>query len=183
MVACVITGAESKAQSPRRSKAERVIRANRFLVEDENGKPRVTLTVSKDGPKLILMDKKPRATLGVNKDGPVLDMLDENGKTSVMMSVTKDAQMLIMMDENDKIRAGLSMSKDETKLGLYDENGKVEFVVLPYEEFLALQERLEDVEDLLELRRAKLEDADEPGIPLEAVMKRFGLTDEANHSS
>lgn len=34
-------------------------------------------------------------------------------------------------------------------------NGKKEFVVLPYEEFVALQELLADAEDLLELRKAK----------------------------
>ncbi|OGT29558.1 MAG: hypothetical protein A2W28_12330, partial [Gammaproteobacteria bacterium RBG_16_51_14] len=34
-------------------------------------------------------------------------------------------------------------------------NGKKRFAVLPYEEFLALQERLADAEDLLELRKAK----------------------------
>ncbi len=62
---------------------------------------------------------------------------------------------------------------------LLKKNGKIEFVVLPYEEFLALQERLEDAEDLLELRRAKLEDTGEPGIPLEEVMKRFGMTDDS----
>ncbi|HEX4413722.1 MAG TPA: hypothetical protein VH107_08840 [Lacipirellulaceae bacterium] len=34
-------------------------------------------------------------------------------------------------------------------------NGKKEFAILPYEEFLALQERLADAEDVLELRKAK----------------------------
>ena len=34
-------------------------------------------------------------------------------------------------------------------------NGKKEFVVLPYEEFTALQELLDDYEDLLDLRAAK----------------------------
>jgi hypothetical protein len=34
-------------------------------------------------------------------------------------------------------------------------NGKNEFAVLPYEEFIALQERLADAEDVLELRKSK----------------------------
>lgn len=34
-------------------------------------------------------------------------------------------------------------------------NGKKQFAVLPYEEFVALQEWLVDMEDLLELRKAK----------------------------
>ena len=33
-------------------------------------------------------------------------------------------------------------------------DGKKQFAVLPYEEFLALQERLADADDLLELRKA-----------------------------
>ena len=34
-------------------------------------------------------------------------------------------------------------------------NGKKQFAVLPYEEFLAVQQRLADAEDILELRKAK----------------------------
>jgi len=54
-------------------------------------------------------------------------------------------------------------------------NGKAEFVVLPYEEFLEIQERLADAEDLLELRLAKEDEGARPGISLEEARKRFGL--------
>jgi len=37
-------------------------------------------------------------------------------------------------------------------------NGNPEFVVLPYEEFLAVQQLLEDLEDLQDLRQAKAEE-------------------------
>ena len=57
-------------------------------------------------------------------------------------------------------------------------NGKNEFVVLPYEEFVTIQELLEDAEDLLLLEQAKREDHGKPGISLEEIMKRFGLTAE-----
>jgi hypothetical protein len=56
-------------------------------------------------------------------------------------------------------------------------NGENQFVVLPYEEFLEMQERLADAEDLLELRRAKAENEGQPTVPLEEVRKRFGLAD------
>ncbi len=56
-------------------------------------------------------------------------------------------------------------------------NGKVEFVVLPYEEFLELQELLEDAEDVLVLRQAKQEETDKPTISLSELRKRLGLTD------
>ncbi|MFB2880413.1 type II toxin-antitoxin system Phd/YefM family antitoxin [Floridanema aerugineum] len=56
-------------------------------------------------------------------------------------------------------------------------NGKKEFVVLPYEEFQALQELLEDLEDLIDLRNAKQEDADKPSISLTEVKKQLGLSE------
>lgn len=52
-------------------------------------------------------------------------------------------------------------------------NGKKEFVVLPYEEFLAIQCVLADAEDLLDLRVAKRKDAKKPGIDIEEVKKKF----------
>jgi hypothetical protein len=54
-------------------------------------------------------------------------------------------------------------------------NGKEEFVVLPYEEYLALQEFLAEVEDLLVLREAKQEEAQEPTVSLAEVKQRLGL--------
>ena len=54
-------------------------------------------------------------------------------------------------------------------------NGKNEFVVLPYEEFAALQKLLDDYEDLVDLRNAKKEEFAEPSVPLEDVKREFGL--------
>jgi hypothetical protein len=57
-------------------------------------------------------------------------------------------------------------------------NGKNQFVVLPYKEFLAVQERLADAEDLLELRKAKRAEGKKRSIPL-ADVKRL-LFDESS---
>jgi hypothetical protein len=54
-------------------------------------------------------------------------------------------------------------------------NGKKEFVVLPYKEFLAMQERLADAEDLLELRKAKRSEGRKPSIPLAEVKRDLKL--------
>jgi hypothetical protein len=54
-------------------------------------------------------------------------------------------------------------------------NGKKEFVVLPYEEFVAIRERLADVEDLLKLRRAKKSDRKKKSIPLTQVRRELKL--------
>jgi hypothetical protein len=53
-------------------------------------------------------------------------------------------------------------------------NGKKHSVVLPYEEFLALQERLADAEDLMELRKAKRAEGNKRSIPLAKVKEKLG---------
>ena len=50
-------------------------------------------------------------------------------------------------------------------------NGQKQFAVLPYEEFLAVQERLADADDLLELRKAKRVEGKKKSSPL-ATVKR-----------
>lgn len=50
-----------------------------------------------------------------------------------------------------------------------EKEGKKEFVVLPYEEFLAIKESLEDFEDLKELREAKAESASESTVKLDEI--------------
>ncbi len=52
---------------------------------------------------------------------------------------------------------------------IIEKDGKKEFVVLPYEEFLAMKEALEDYEDLKDLREAKETSADEDCIPLSSI--------------
>lgn len=52
-------------------------------------------------------------------------------------------------------------------------NGKKEFVVLPYEEFLAIQEALMDAEDLADLRAAKRKDMAMPGLSLQEAKKEL----------
>jgi hypothetical protein len=47
--------------------------------------------------------------------------------------------------------------------------------VLPYEEFLALQEKLADVEDVLELRKAKRAEGKKKSLPLADVKRKLGL--------
>ena len=64
-------------------------------------------------------------------------------------------------------------------LKLYPEilakNGKKEFVVLPYEEFVAIRERLADAEDLLKLRRAKKSERKKTSVPLVQVKRELKL--------
>jgi len=58
------------------------IRANRFVLEDENGKTRAMLWVNKDTPGLSLYDKngEQRAWLSVGNDNAGLGLYDGKGK-------------------------------------------------------------------------------------------------------
>ena len=55
--------------------------------------------------------------------------------------------------------------------------GKKAFVVLTWEEFEAMEEALEDAEDLRILREAREEQKDDPGISQEEIEREFGLGD------
>ncbi|MEG3438774.1 hypothetical protein V0288_16730 [Pannus brasiliensis CCIBt3594] len=55
------------------------------------------------------------------------------------------------------------------------EDGQPRFAVIPYEEFLQLQELLEDVEDLLDLRTAKQEESNQPSLSMSEVRKLLNV--------
>ena len=71
------------------------------------------------------------------------------------------------------------MSDPDNMIDLHPEilerDGKKRFVVLPYEEFTALQQLLADLEDLRDLRKAKNEEASLPSVPLEQVKIELGI--------
>ena len=81
---CILAGTfgPTMAAAPGGGAAVKEVRANRFVLEDENGKGRAVLGVDKDGPGLGLFDAAgtPRAMLSVDKDGSGLDLLDAAGK-------------------------------------------------------------------------------------------------------
>ena len=54
-------------------------------------------------------------------------------------------------------------------------DGKIAFAVIPYEEFVALQEVLADAADLIDLREAKANEASAASVPLSEVIRGLGL--------
>lgn len=54
-------------------------------------------------------------------------------------------------------------------------NGEPQFAVLPYSEFRALEEWLEDVEDILDLRAARDEDKGQSTHTIDEVRKELGI--------
>lgn len=61
------------------------------------------------------------------------------------------------------------------KAQIIEKRGKKEFAVIPYKEFLRMQEELEDYRDLRSLRRAKADPKNRHGRPFEAVAAELGL--------
>jgi PHD/YefM family antitoxin component YafN of YafNO toxin-antitoxin module len=55
-----------------------------------------------------------------------------------------------------------------------ERNGQKEFVVLPVEEFRLLQEHIEDMEDLLELRKARAEEGNSGTVSLDEFTRSGG---------
>ena len=56
-----------------------------------------------------------------------------------------------------------------------EKEGRKEFVVLPYEEFVQIQEALNDFEDLRELRKERDESLEAPTKNLREIGKELGL--------
>lgn len=48
-------------------------------------------------------------------------------------------------------------------------DGTNEFAVIPYKDFLKIKQALEDYEDLIDLRKAKTDTVNEPGVPFTIV--------------
>ncbi len=58
---------------------------------------------------------------------------------------------------------------------IIEKEGKKEFVILPYEEFIAIKEELENYEDLKDLREAKESSKHEDSVPLSKVINDLDL--------
>lgn len=58
---------------------------------------------------------------------------------------------------------------------ILEKDGK-KHVILPYEEFAAIEQALADAEDLAALRAAKKEEQDAPSIPLKRVLEDLELS-------
>jgi hypothetical protein len=83
------------------------IRANKFVLEDENGKIRAELYAAKD-------------------KGGGLSLYDENGKLRAVLGAGKEGTALVLMDDKPvaRIALGAGTNKDEPSLSLRDEKGE-----------------------------------------------------------
>jgi hypothetical protein len=58
---------------------------------------------------------------------------------------------------------------------ILEKNGKKEFAVLPFDEFVKIQNELQDFEDLKTLRAAKKKEKDTPGFTLSEAKKELNI--------
>jgi len=81
------------------------VRAKNFVLEDENGMPRVKLEIFEDTPRLALYDKnlKLRADLSTSPVGPSLNLYDGHFHSRVWLSVDIDGPTMMLLDENYKV--------------------------------------------------------------------------------
>ena len=63
----------------------------------------------------------------------------------------------------------------EFHANILKKNGENEFVVIPYEEFVKIQEELDDYESLKALREAKSKESDSQTASLAQVKKKLGI--------
>jgi hypothetical protein len=59
---------------------------------------------------------------------------------------------------------------------ILERDGKKAFVIFPYEEFMMMEETIQDFEDLKLLLAAKAEEANAPAVPLADVKKDLDIS-------
>ena len=126
VLAWILGGTTTTAQAQGASSGLKEIRANRLILEDQNGKSRAELAVDKDGPRLVLTDQNGKigATLNLDKDGSGLALLDETGKPRLSLDAFKSGPILNLHDQNGNSRAILEVTNAGPRLTLRDETGK-----------------------------------------------------------
>jgi hypothetical protein len=129
---CIISGAVIYAYGqyktgvlPRAAEAGKEIRANSFVLEDANGKPRASLGMDEDGLELRLKygNGNIGAALCLHDDKMVLSLSDNNGKPRAVLGVTQNVPLLCLYDEKEEPRATLTVLADGPHLVLRDEKG------------------------------------------------------------
>ncbi len=63
----------------------------------------------------------------------------------------------------------------ELRPQVIEKHGKKEYVILPYEDYLKIQEEPESYNDLRILREAKEQEGDSPGISLKEAKKELKI--------
>lgn len=117
-----------------KDRSENIVKANAFILVDENGKTRAKLSILKDGPAFDLCDKtsKVRARLSVSEDGLRFGLFGQNGVSLACLKVDTNGSALVLNDNNSEASAGLGVGKEGPALWLLNENGNVVWKTPPW---------------------------------------------------
>lgn len=93
---------------------------------DAKGRPRVVLSVDGEGPGLALYGETSQVGMiaNINRDGPALTMRDNQGRTRAMLAAIDQGPGLILWDGNDKESAALVSRGSGGSLTLADSGGR-----------------------------------------------------------
>ncbi len=94
------------AQAEGVSNIPSVIRARKFILEDNSGNVRAVLATDKEGTGLTLLDQngENRIMLGASELGNGLLIFDQNGKVrAVLTTMTNNIPRLVMIDEYERV--------------------------------------------------------------------------------
>ena len=124
---CFVSAAVIYARAPRTTEASKELRANNFVLEDANGKPRASLGMDEDGLELRLRYENGNigAALCLHDEKMVLSLADNSGKPRAVLGVTKNVPLLCLYDEKEEPRATLAVLADGPHLALRDEKGNL----------------------------------------------------------
>lgn len=104
---------------------ERVVRANRFILEDSKGETCGLFYMAKNGPSLTLFDPKgePRVMLSIRESGPALTLMDDTGEKFIGLSEGPFGLLLDIFGGPKLGYAAVSVTKDGAKVTLDDKFG------------------------------------------------------------
>lgn len=99
------------------------IQAKAIHLLDENGKPRLLLSV-RTGLAMLDAKNRPRIVLGIDGEGPGLSLYGENSQVGMIANVNHDGPALAMRDAAGRTRALLAAIDQGPGLILWNDDGK-----------------------------------------------------------
>lgn len=102
------------------------LRANKIILEDENGNSQMILDAGKDGPAIFMADENdmPRIAMRMSKNGPELSLLNEAAQPIAVLNLTQKGPDFSLYDENGSPIAKLAALNGEPMLSLGGKTGQ-----------------------------------------------------------
>lgn len=108
-------------------KVNPVIRAQAFIVTDDQGHDRAVFGSKRDVPGLVLFDQlgHTRIDMEVDRSGPYMRLIDASGKIRTAMVALPNGGAMTVADANGRVRVGLGDLNQNPNLSLMSSKGEV----------------------------------------------------------